>query len=280
MSSAKTGTIVCPECGEGNRATARFCTACAARLGAEPSAAGAVVPAPAALRHQSRRDAPHTVHSRPTPLGASASDSATFLVKFCIAGLIVLIGFIGWALYMLTASKAVPVLPVVQGSAAPSEAVAPSAAVPVSPPPQPVATLPVPTRIPPETPRVAPSVPVAAAPAFPEIRRPAATRRQTTRESAQPTMPVPNENGGEVAAVGNWVEPTRPPASTSSPLYRDPGPPIVQGPGPRESLLPTLPYPPMRSGSTVGMQGADPGPPIAEGPGPRYDYSTPGAVGR
>lgn len=221
------------------------------------------------------------------PLGTTASDSATFLFKFCIAGLVVLIGFIGWALYMLTASKAVPVLPVSQGVVATPGAVAASAASPASPAsplPRPAGTPPSPTststpaRVTADAPSAVAPTPLAADQAFPEIRRAAPPGRQARRESTP--APTPNERVGEVAATGEWVAPTRPPASTSSPLYQDPGPPIVQGPGPRESTLPALPSAPTRAGSTVEMPRADPGPPIAEGPGPRYDYSTPGAVGR
>jgi len=244
---------------------------------------GATASAPAALRHDSRPDTLRAVPSRPMPFGAPAADSATFLVKFCIAGLVVLIGFIGWALYMLTASKAVPVLPVGQGVVATPDAVAASTASSTAPPlplarPAATPTPPTPARATAEAPSAVAAAPLAADQAFPEIRRAESPRRQTRRESTPP--PTPTQSAGEVATTGEWVAPTRPPASTSSPLYQDPGPPIVQGPGPRESVLPALPSAPTRAGGSVGTPRADPGPPIAEGPGPRYDYSTPGAVGR
>jgi len=302
MPSAKSGMIVCPECGEGNRATARFCTACAARLGAEPSATSRPAPvgrasSPAPLRHDGRLDAPRTTHSRPLPLGATpAADSGAFLVKFCIAGLIVMIGFIGWALYMLTAGKAVPALPMGQGSPASAEAVsaAPAAlpstapatpAVATAPRPAPAATPPAPSLAAAPAPAgvaVATPPPAAERPPVTEGQRPVAQRRQAPRERVRP--PVSNESASEGAVAGGWIEPTRPPASTSSPLYQDAGPPIVQGPGPREPAVASVPYAPPytppRTAGAFGRPSADPGPPIAEGPGPRYDYSTPGAVGR
>ena len=280
MSSAKPATIICAECGEENRATARFCTACAARLGAEPSAAGGAASNPMPLRQESRRDALGASPSRPIPLTPPAADSATFLFKFCIAGLVVLIGFIGWALYMLTASRAVPAAPASQSAASSAEPativppVAASEAVPT--PSQGLATQGAPTRAAPGAPPVRAAAPAESYETFPEIRRPAPVRRQATRDRA----PRAGEAAPEVATSDNWTEPMRPPASTSSPLYQDPGPPIVPGPGPRESALSTLPSVPVRSGGAAIGRSADPGPPIAEGPGPHYDYSTPGAAGR
>lgn len=280
MSNAKSGTIVCAECGEENRATARFCTACAARLGAEPSAAGATASNPMPLRQESRREALGATPSRPIPLTPPAADSATFLFKFCIAGLVVLIGFIGWALYMLTASRAVPAAPASQSGISSAEpmAIAPpvAASAEASTQSQGPATQGAPARAAPDAPPARAAAPTENYETFPEIRRPAPMRRQATRERP----PRPGEGAPEVATSDNWTEPTRPPASTSSPLYQDPGPPIVPGPGPRESALSTLPSVPVRSGGAAIGRSADPGPPIAEGPGPHYDYSTPGAAGR
>lgn len=303
MSSPKSSTIACPECGQRNRAGARFCEACAARLGAEPSIAStraptraplpppvtAPVPPPVtasgAVPGDSRFDAPRTVHSRPMPL-PEASNSG-FWFKFCMAGLAVMIGFIAWSVYMLTGSKAPTQLPAGQVSAD-TPAVAPVApatqsAAPISPPapvappraaaattdaPPPSAT---PTA---RAPRPASTVtPAAPRPDAEARERPAPQRQAATRERVRPPP-------AEVrpADYGGWVEPSRPPAMTSAPNYQDAGPPVVSGPGPREPLPMTSPASPTGSVTTTG--GQDLGPPVTPGPGPRYDYSTPNAVGR
>lgn len=306
MPNAKSSTIACPECGQRNRAEARFCEACAARLGAEPSIAstrpptraplpqgaaaaplGASPVASGAARGDSRFDAPRTVHSRPMPLQEASNTG--FWFKFCMAGLAVMIGFIAWSLYMLTGSKAPTQLPAAQVGAQTTPPV-PAAATgqspaPMGPPPANMAPSPntaatadaspstaAPTA---RAPQPASTVPPAAQRPTAEAReRPAPQRQAATRERVRPPP-------AEVrpADYGGWVEPSRPPAMTSAPNYQDAGPPIVPGPSPREPLPMTSPAQPAGSvASTTGRQ--DLGPPVTVGPGPRYDYSTPNAAGR
>lgn len=307
MPNPKSSTTACPECGQRNRAGARFCEACAARLGSEPSIASTRAPtrdplprvtAPAQLaasgeaHGDSRFDAPRTVHSRPMPLPEAGNSG--FWFKFCMAGLAVMIGFIAWSLYMLTGSKAPTQLPAAQVSAetppaAASAAPASPSVAPVTPPvnvapspkpstaaaadtaprsAMPTARAPQPaSNVPPAAPRPAPE-----AAANPPPQRQAATReRERERVRRLPSEVRPADFGG-------WVEPSRPPAMTSAPNYQDAGPPIVPGPGPREPLPMTSPAQPAGSVATTGRQ--DVGPPVTAGPGPRYDYSTPNAVGR
>lgn len=250
MFRAKSSTPVCPACGQENRAAARFCVACAARLGAEPSIAPAAAPAtaPAAIagHADSYFDAPRTVHSRPLPLSAAPANNAGFWLKFCIAGLVVMIGFIGWSLYILTGSKAPMQLPVGSGSvAAPSVAASPAPTASPSPAPTPApAAVAVAAPSVAAAPAAAPAThpPLASWTVPPEAQRPAAAtaarqagqRLVATRER---TRPAPNEV--RPADFGGWVEPSRPPGMTSSPNYQDAGPPVVPGPGPREFAAPT-----------------------------------------
>lgn len=307
MFNAKSSTIACPECGQRNRAEARFCEACAARLGAEPliastrpptraplpQAAAPMLHAPqaasGAARGDSRFDAPRTVHSRPMPLQEASNTG--FWFKFCMAGLAVMIGFIAWSLYMLTGSKAPMQLPAAQvgvetppvGPATPPAAASPSPApsspppVNVAPSPSTAATADASPRSPAPTapaPQAASTVPPAAPrPATEARERPAPQRQAATRERVRPPPAEvrPTDYGG-------WVEPSRPPAMTSAPNYQDAGPPIVPGPGPREPLPMTSPAQPAGNVATTGRQ--DLGPPVTVGPGPRYDYSTPNALGR
>lgn len=264
MLSNRSSTTVCQECGKRNAGSARFCSACAARLGAEPSiGAGAGA---GALPPDSRPD------SRPGALQAPAADTGAFWVKLCIGALVVLLGVIGWALYMVTGSKVPAPLPAGAGTAAP-EAIAPppppAATAPPPPPPPPVATAP-PAAPPSATPPPAPRVAAEAVPpsdVFP-YKAPAAQQRRSAR--LRPAPAEADSTAGE-APSGAWVMPSRPPAVTSSPGYRDEGPPIVPGPGPSVSDPATAGTAPSAS---------DPGPPAALGPGPRYDFSTPGARGR
>lgn len=304
MFNAKSSTIACPECGQRNRAEARFCEACAARLGAEPSIASARPPtraplppptapvphaphaASGAVHGDSRFDAPRTVHSRPMPLPEASNTG--FWFKFCMAGLAVMIGFIAWSLYMLTGSKAPTQLPAAQVSAetppvAPAAPASPSAVPSSSPPmnvapsPSTAATADAPPRSATPTaraPRPASVVPPAAPrPATEARERPTPQRQAATRERMRPPPAEvrPTDYGG-------WVEPSRPPAMTSAPNYQDAGPPIVAGPGPREPLATASPSQP--AGSVAATGRGDLGPPVSPGPGPRYDYSTPNAVGR
>ena len=320
MFTPKPSTTTCPECGKRNRAGARFCEACAARLGAEPSiastrpptraplpratapvplAAPASVPASAARGADSRFDAPRTVHSRPQPLQAQAANNSGFWIKFCIGGLVVMIGFIAWSLYILTGSKAPAQFPTGQAgmagapatSAAPSNiaavpaltpaAAAPaatSAAVALSPPARPAASASVsaPTV---DAPQAASDVPPAAErvqSTEPSAARPTPARQAAARQRARP---VPRDV--QPADFGGWVEPSRPPAMTSSPNYQDAGPPVVAGPSPTpsEPFVRLIPAPPSAARSAVSAS-PDLGPPVTAGPGPHYDYSTPNAAGR
>ncbi|MDM0090710.1 MULTISPECIES: zinc ribbon domain-containing protein [unclassified Variovorax] len=252
MFSQRSSTMVCPECGARNPASARFCSACAARLGAEPSIGEEAVPVSSAM-----------------PAAPATADTGTIWVKVFIGGLVILLAFMGWALYMLTGSKVPQPPPTGQGAAVPEVPVAPSP--PPSPPP--VATAP---SVAPSPPPVAPppaTTGTAAAPSdvFPYTPPPSAQQRRAARARARA---APAEAGAGDAATGAWVEPSRPPAMTSLPSYRDDGPPIVPGPRPAAGAA----VPAGSSGTPV--QPADPGPPVVAGPGPHYDFSTPGARGR
>ncbi|MGI4779411.1 MAG: DUF7577 domain-containing protein [Janthinobacterium lividum] len=261
MSRVKSPTAVCPECGTTNPADARFCVRCAARLGAEPSIVAPRLSAP------SRSAGAGAIPSRPAPLAVQRADTTTFWVKLGIGGLLLLIGFVCWSVYILTDVKTVPQMPTGQGGATAGVVLAPVVAVPAAP-----STASLPSSAVPAASTAASSVsnaasgagsstaPIAVVPAAPRVR---ATPRSASR--------AVEENA---AVSGGWVEPSRPPAMTSSPAYQDAGPPIVRGPEPRE----TAPVP-----VTVPSQGnpaPDLGPPVVEGPGPRYDYSRSGGTGR
>lgn len=271
MSNTTSSTTVCAACGRKNPANARFCVACDARLGAEPSIGAAAAPVPADGLH----DASHAVPSRPAALEASAgADSGAIWVKLCIGGLVILLGFMGWALYMLTGSKVPQQLPTGQSAAVPEVSAVPSP--PSSPPlpPPPVATAPPPApSAPPAAPPAAAGAAVAPSDVFPYTPPTATQQRRAARARSRPAPADAAAPGGE-ASAGAWVEPSRPPAITSSPSYRDDGPPIVPGPGPAvgEAAAPAV----VRG----AVRPADPGPPVVEGPGPHYDFSTPGARGR
>ncbi|WP_183028385.1 zinc ribbon domain-containing protein, partial [Variovorax sp. UMC13] len=97
MSNPTSSTTVCAACGRVNPANARFCVACAARLGAEPSIGDAAAPAPP----DGPLDASHVVPSRPAALEASAgADTGTVWLQRLVGGLVILLGLMGWALYM------------------------------------------------------------------------------------------------------------------------------------------------------------------------------------
>lgn len=269
-------SIACPSCGKRNDPREKFCVACASRLGQEPVIAPGQRPPPQRAANaaaatspsdDSRFDAPRTVHSRSLPLQPPSSGALGFWFKFGVGGLVLLIGFIGWALYMTTHRSVVPTLPpaAVAPEAAPPEPVAAMPAAPTSPPsqspPSPPAATEV-TRRPPDTRRVALPAPQSA---------PARTQRQVASERSRPAV----RNDDEVRAqsdTGAWVMPSRPPAVTSSPQFRDAGPPIVAGPRPGDAAA--------SSSQASSGAGPDAGPPTAVGPGPLYDYSTPGATRR
>lgn len=243
MSRVKSPLVVCPECGTTNTADARFCVRCAARLGAEPSI---VAPSPNAPPRPTISGA---IPSRPVPLPAQRADTTAFWVRLGLGGLLLMIGFVCWSVYILTDVKTVPQMPTGQGGGMSGVVLAPVIAVP-APASLPSAAVPSATA------------PVAAAPA---TARPRATNRAVGRAA--------DENA---AATGGWVEPSRPPAMTSSPAYQDAGPPIVRGPEPRE----TAPVPVTVPSQAQGGSAADLGPPVVDGPGPRYDYSRSGGAGR
>ena len=268
MFKAESSPVACPSCGKANSAREKFCVACAARLGEEPSIARTRSPAPASLpRRDSGFDAPRTVRSQPAALRAAPAETAGFWFKFCMAGLVVMLGFLGWALYVMTGSKAPAPLPAGPsgGPALSSERLPLPAAATAAPPPvtagAPAAAVPEP----PAAARPAPARP-------PETRRTAEASRAAARERSAPPPPTTTTTGQAPrpapGADGRGL-PSRSPAVTSSPQFRDAGPPVVAGPQPSDVSPPgwrgpTLPAP-------------DLGPPIAVGPGPRYDYSTPNA---
>ena len=328
MFKLRSPSVVCPVCGNRNTAKAKFCAACAARLGEEPSIAHAQPQAAAAATptppHDTGMGAPRTNYSRPMPLSAPPSDALGFWFKFCMTGLVVMLGFIAWAVYVLTGSKAVPPLPAGQGTSSVSQGAAPAAPeAPATPagsaastPPPPlvagarasapqksvaaastassVSAAPATSSVPAATPampsqsaaRVATTrapdadvnLPARRSSAEAAQQRPEAAQqrfagaqqRQASRERSRP--PVWNEEEESAApGTGAWVMPSRPPADTSSPQFRDAGPPIVPGPGPRE------PYVASQETPMPAIPAGDLGPPVTVGPGPRYDYSTPSA---
>ena len=314
MFKLRSPSVVCPVCGNRNTAEAKFCAACAARLGEEPSIARAQPQAAAAATATPPNDtgmgAPRTNYSRPMPLRAPPSDALGFWFKFCMAGLVVMLGFIAWAVYVLTGSKAVPPLPVGQGSAssmsqsaAPEAPATPAGSAASTPPPlvagarasapqksvaaassassAPVApaTSSVPAAMPSQSaarvattraPDADVNPPARRSSAEAAQQRSAGAQRQAWRERSRP--PAWNEEEESAApGTGAWVMPSRPPADTSSPQFRDAGPPIVPGPGPRE------PYVASQETPTPAIPAGDLGPPVTAGPGPRYDYSTPSA---
>ncbi|MEJ8824425.1 hypothetical protein WKW80_20685 [Variovorax humicola] len=292
-----TMTTACGVCGKPNRQNAKFCVRCAARIGVEPlgqSMFGAAAAGPNAdAPHDAAFDASRAAHLR----SADAREPVVFWVRAGIAGLVLLIGFVAWCLYILTVNKAVPPSPISTTSVplAPAATAEPKSLVEVPPVAQPVAQPRAPPRIATSEPRPPATQPPAAtqppsslpttAPSSaraalnltgaPEARAADAPRdyaRSRPRKTAAPPADSAPSNF-------TWNEPSQPPARTSMPDYKDSGPPIIQGPGPRYASSPPLPEVPPRN-SLAPAQAADSGPPIAPGPGPRYDYSTPGALPR
>ncbi len=220
MFKAESSPVVCPSCGKANPAREKFCVACAARLGEEPSIARTrPLASPSLPRRDSGFDAPRTVHSRPAPLRAAPADTAGAWFKFCMAGLVVMLGFLGWALYVMTGSNALapppagqPGPPAVSSESPPGPAAAPAAPPPVT--------------------AVAPAPAVRTAPARPpEPRRTAdAPPRAVARERSPPPVvsqaPRPATGPQPFAAA----QPTSRESAMPAP---DLGPPIVVGPGPR-----------------------------------------------
>ena len=241
--------VTCPSCGQSNAAREKFCTACAARLGEEPSI-GAARPRVAAPSARDRAfGAPRTVHSGPVPLRAPPPDAAGFWFKFCMAGLVLMLGFLGWALYVMSGSRAVPPAPLARSAE-------PAAAVSDVAPPTASAV----------TPAVPEAAPAATLPPQPAEPRTAAARPAARERSTRPAR----ERAPAVEVDGDaWVMPSRAPAVTSARQFRDAGPPIVEGPRPGAVAESGRPG--------VVLPAPDLGPPIAVGPGPRYDYSTPNA---
>ncbi|MGJ7582015.1 zinc-ribbon domain-containing protein [Variovorax sp. RHLX14] len=304
MSRVNATTAICPECGTANPESARFCTNCAARLGAEPSIVAPRLSAP------SRLAASGAIPSRPAPLPAAHANTAAFWVKLGIGGLILLIGFIGWSVYVLTDVKVVTQLPTGQGGD-PAAAAAASASVsapaetslrPLTPSTQATGatgatgttgttgTTALPA-IPAQPAAVPASAQTTAVPTNPEQRsrddddlqrRIEALEKQlagqrsraANRASAARAAEEPAAGSSAATATGGWVAPSRAPAMTSSPGYRDSGPPVVRGPEP------TVPMEVVRPTPSVATPAPDLGPPVVEGPGPRYDFSRQGGANR
>lgn len=265
MSKAESPAVVCASCGHQNPAREKFCLACAARLGREPSITrpgqrAALPPA------DSRFDAPRTVLSQPARLQAPAVDASGFWFKFCMAGLVVMLGFMGWALYVLTGSKAV----------------APLAAAPVAPAPvEPVASTPAPVPLPLPLPLPSPSsatVPARAVAATAPVAIAPTPKAAASPAPAPAPAPVP-------AARVRSSESRRAASAASRQALEDE--PFERPRQPDMSWQQrAMPYEqpyyaprPMPSQQAV-MPTPDAGPPIVVGPGPLYDYSTPGAVRR
>ena len=286
MSRVTSSVSICPECGTPNPASARFCASCAARLGAEPSIVAPRLSAP------SRLAASGAIPSRPSPLPAPHANTTAFWVKLGIGGLLLMIGFIGWSVYVLTDVKVVTQMPTGQGGnagatvSAPAAApAAPSAAATTVPPAQTAAPV---VSAPPAGP--APSAAMQANPDPPTDagdlqRRIEALEKQlagqrsraASRAAAARAAEEPATGSSGAAATGGWVAPSRAPAMTSSPGYRDAGPPVVRGP---EPTVPTVPTEVARPAPSAVMPAPDLGPPVVDGPGPRYDFSRSGGTGR
>lgn len=257
MFNANPSTTVCAACGRKNRASARFCVACDARLGAEPSIASAAPPSsarPPQVLHEplldGPLDSPRTVPARPAGPGPRDVDTGSPWVKLGLGGLVLVLGLAAWALYV-KGNEAVHPVPAAQRTTAP-EAAAVAAPPAVRSDADTPANAPVPAAVPDRPPARA----AAAAPPRPARQAPPGPQAEVR---ARPS--------------GAWVEPSRPPAMTSSPGYRDAGPPIVTEAAPTVSD-----GAPAASGGSA--RPADPGPPVVDGPGPRYDFSTPGARAR
>lgn len=295
-------SVICPECGTANPENARFCARCAARLGAEPSIVTPRFSAP------SRLASPGAIPSRPAPLPtATHANNAAFWVKIGIGGLILMIGFIGWSVYVLTDVKVVTQVPTGQGgtTAAPAASVAspspsPSASASASAAltplvPAPSSTSPAsstaaasavpaaPSTSSPPTPANAstPQAPARSSDAEDLQRRIEALEKQLAgqraRAASRSAAARASEPGasGAAAGTGGWVEPARAPAMTSTPGYQDAGPPVVRGPAPTVPVEVARPAQPSTAPSPV-MPAPDLGPPVIEGPGPRYDFSRSG----
>jgi hypothetical protein len=304
-------TTACGICGKLNRENARFCVGCAARLGVEPVGTSIPGPAFADSHRDAGFDSTRTAgHSRPTPLRAAAParEPAMFWLRAGLAGLVLLLGFVGWCMYVLTSHKTVVPLQASTNTSSPSSEsrpqaepaptvaspVAPVAAPASAPSPAPAASSRVATLVP-QAPAAKPSpatgteADASIASPHPAIigggvdaarTRPTAAPRSYPRERSRRQDPPDTDSSGLAPNYG-WVAPSREPANTLNPGYADPGPPVVPGPGPRyASSIPTpVEVPPIYEG-VVPSRGPDAGPPIVPGPGPRYDYSSPGASPR
>lgn len=282
MSRFKSPSAVCPACGTANPADARFCVRCAARLGAEPTIVAPRLSAP------SRPADAGAIPSRPAPLSPGRTDTTAFWVKLGLGGLLLLIGFVCWSVYILTDVKTVPQMPTGQGGGTAGVVLAPVIATPAPAASAPTATIPPATTVVPSA--TVPAAPTAAAPASNTVAPvTAASAASRARAASRQAARAAEERAAEDRAVvnGGWVEPSRPPAMTSSPSYQDAGPPIVRGPEPRETAPvpvtapnPVVVQPQPQSQTPPRVDPApDLGPPVIEGPGPRYDFSRPGSGG-
>ena len=287
--------LICEECGSTNRAKAKFCAACAARLRAvEPSG----ISAPAAVEPMastSIRGAPVT---QPAAVGPAQrllpAEMPGFWLRLIALGVALTVGFMAWYLYVTREvatppprtevaatepAKPAAVIPPTSATDSPVAHAKPTpTAAAVAPAPQPAA--------------VAPAAPQPAAAPASEAPATDASQRRPRQPSVQPRAPsvetratvrTPRPAAGDadtsavsrgrsLALARELNEAEAPGASGSAPQYRlgqtpsrlagDPGPPIAVGPGPR--------YNAPRAASRFDD---DPGPPVVPGPGPLYDAS-------
>lgn len=270
--------LICTECGNANRAKAKFCTACAARLGGvEPSGLAALERLPS-VRPGLDRGSPAGRASGAGPLErVLPAETPGFWLRLMLLGVVLTVGFMAWYLYV---TRELPV------PSARSEIAA--AAVPAEKPASPVEPLKS-TAIAPQAaaPATGPAAaPLAGAPARQDARTPTSrTRPPAAAERARVRTPRPAgeeeelfrgtapASTGRALALANELNEAELPGTTAgrAPPYGnsarapsrsadDLGPPIAPGPGPR--------YGPARATSRFEN---DPGPPVAPGPGPLYE---------
>ena len=293
-------SLVCGNCGTPNRANAKFCIGCAGRL-------PGLAPAGTVPAHMPAMQA--FEHDRPIPASRPEPSPTSFWLHLSLVGLTMIFAFVAWCVYVLHGRTApwsqreqtppvaearevtpAPVVPTPAPAPEPAKtaAVEPKHNAPVEqtapdavtqalalsqrqtsqPPTQAAPRQAAATERPQPTARPAPTTRTASAPTrarrdarevedSPPVEYPIAARRPGSQPDPGP--PVVQGPGPQYS----WTLPTAPRATA------DPGPPIAVGPGPRYESRPEVRAPVAPSGDT--------GPPIAVGPGPRYDYSTPPA---
>ncbi|WP_399681683.1 hypothetical protein [Xenophilus sp.] len=271
----------CPSCGQRNRDKALRCARCGAPLGAEPTAA-AMPAAPESGVPDWRADAaddPRAGDGRARDRRAASGTGMAWL-PWAIAGIAAAVAGYVVLNRPAPAPSAGEEAPAAVAAPSPAPAAAPAAAVPAPAPVEPSQAKAAPPPAPREADRaVAPARPrnVRREPP-PETRAAAAPRRASPREEAAPVPSAPPPGDAMAPADSPWVSP--PPAreatNTAAPGYRDAGPPVVIGPGPR--VMPPA-FAESDDPRAPAVRG-DPGPPPAAGPGPRYDFGSPGAARR